>query len=167
MVFALGPVDHTADQASKGRFERLGIELAKDARVGGEVIPDQISLDSARKESVTIDYFGILEKINPVYLLLCFASSFALAVGLIVLSGVWNTPPRKPMETLRILWQTIIHACHEAWRGYFAPFRLSPWKVARQSLHHADATWRSPFCAWFVEFDRIVKGKAVNRGAKK
>ena len=114
-----------------------------------------------------IDFFEMLEQMSPLYQLFCFASCFALAIGLIVLSGVWDTPPRKPMETLRILWQAFIQGCHEGWRGYFAPFRLSPWKVARLSLHHADATWRSPFCAWFVEFDRIVNGKAVNRGARK
>ena len=114
-----------------------------------------------------IDFFGMVGQINPLYLLFCFAAFSALGGCLIVLSEVLDTPPRKPMETLRILWQAIIQGCHEAWRGYFAPFRLSPWKVARQSLHQADTTWRSPFCAWFVEFDRIVKGKAVTRGARK
>ena len=114
-----------------------------------------------------VNFFEMLEQMNPLNLLFCFATCFALGIGVIVLSGVWDTPPRKPIETLRILWQTIIQACHEAWRGYFAPFRLSPWKVARQSLHQADATWRSPFCAWFVDFDRIVKGQTMNRGARK
>ena len=58
-----------------------------------------------------VDFFEMLN------LLLCFATCFALGIGVIVLSGVWDTPPRKPIETLRILRQTIIQACHEAWRG--------------------------------------------------
>lgn len=47
--------------------------------------------------------------------------------------------------------------CAEAWRGYFAPLRLSPWQAAINAARDPVSRWFTPFTAWVNEIDRIVK----------
>ena len=49
--------------------------------------------------------------------------------------------------------------CAEAWRGYFAPIRLSPWRCAWSAARTPGTCWHAPFAAWFTEVERIVKGQ--------
>ena len=109
------------------------------------------------------DLFAALDQINPLYLLAVFAGCFVLLLGLIAFSGAWQEPPMKPAEavteTLRVLRQSFIQGLQEGWRGYFAPFRCSPWRAAWQARCGANTTWFSPFRSFFDEIDHIVKGK--------
>ncbi len=46
--------------------------------------------------------------------------------------------------------------CAEAWRGYFAPLRVSPWRAAWAAGHQPGTRWFSPITAWLDEINRIV-----------
>ena len=48
----------------------------------------------------------------------------------------------------------------EAFRGYFAPLRLAPWRAALDAGRAPGARWFSPAIAWFAEIERIVVGDA-------
>ena len=48
--------------------------------------------------------------------------------------------------------------CKQAWRGYFAPLRLSPWRAAFEAAKRPGAEVFSPAMAWVDEINRIMKG---------
>ena len=48
----------------------------------------------------------------------------------------------------------------EAWRGYFAPLRLAPWRAAFDAGRAPGRRWFSPFTAWFDEIERIIYAAA-------
>lgn len=48
--------------------------------------------------------------------------------------------------------------CAQAFRGYFAPLRRSPWRSAIIAGQQPGARWFSPFTAWLTEIERITAG---------
>ncbi len=58
------------------------------------------------------------------------------------------------------LWNGFKVGCVEAWRGYFAPLRWSPWRAALNAGQRPGSRWFSPFTAWCNEIERIVVGDA-------
>ncbi len=50
--------------------------------------------------------------------------------------------------------------CVQAFRGYFAPLRPSPWQAAIATGRAPGRRWFSPFTAWYNEINRIVTGDA-------
>ncbi len=54
-----------------------------------------------------------------------------------------------------------ITGCNQAFRGYFAPLRLSPWRAALDAGCAPGARWFSPAIAWFDEIERIVYGRRL------
>ena len=58
------------------------------------------------------------------------------------------------------IWTGFRTGCLEAWRGYFAPLRWSPWRAAIIAGQQPGARWFSPVTAWFTEINRIIVGDA-------
>lgn len=50
--------------------------------------------------------------------------------------------------------------CVQAFRGYFAPLRLSPWRAAIAAGKQPGARWFSPVAAWIDEINCIVADDA-------
>ncbi len=56
------------------------------------------------------------------------------------------------------LWTGFKAGAAEAFRGYFAPLRWSPWRAALDAGQQPGARWFSPLAAWFAEIERITAG---------
>ena len=56
------------------------------------------------------------------------------------------------------IWTGFKTGAAEAWRGYFAPLRWSPWRAAWAAGQRSGARWFSPAIAWLDEIERIVVG---------